>query len=809
MHEFWPIRTFSPVDGGNRQPVVGAASRESQFGVGSIVRVRGRVGRVASLRRHDACTAVGVRFASGDPADLVVMAPFDRLQWLPEGIRWARCGWRTLLGAVVRATADATGLPDAGRAAPASALRLLDWQLEPALTLLEGRASRVLVADAVGLGKTVQAAWALLATCDPSRDRALVLTPAGLRDQWQGELCRLFGLDATVVDAGHLRRLRQGLPQSVSPWSLPGVFIAAIDFVKQPEVLAGLLDTRWSLVVLDEAHGLTAHTDRRRAADLLARHADHVLLLTATPHSGDAAAFAELCRIGTVGGDELVTIRRSRADVQLPERRTVGTVAIRPVPAERRLHEALRLYLRHVRSGALLDADASALLRWVLLKRAASSSQALLRSLIRRRDAVAGVPAAPEQEDLPFGESGEHDTADDWMPDVIDIPALPDRQSETALLDHLIACAREAARVDSKVSALQRLLRRVREPALVFTEYRDTLDHVASGLADGITAARLHGGMSRVERREAERAFRTGAARILLATDAAGEGLNLHHTCRLVISVDVPWNPTRLEQRIGRVDRIGQRQRVHALILTGMSAADRILAGRFTQRQRRIAEDLDRVHAGSGASERAAASGERLRILRSATALVRSAAARPAPHGRATGSVPRAIPWRDVRPSLRRRLQLPRGVLLLYAVSAMTECGAIAASTAVPVAVQCGSSVPRGGIRQVLRACDRAARPVAARHAAAALQEARRVHRQRLVRLRRRLTASLAQVPESPPHPYQAGLFDRRTMTAALRRRAADRDRRRELRDALDRLAALDRIGAEPRVRPVAALVLR
>src|SRR5690606_14867227 len=108
---------------------------------------------------------------------------------------------------------EALGLPDAARlAAGASELRLLDWQLEPALALVEGRASRVLVADAVGLGKTVQAAWALLATMDPSRDRALVLTPAGLRDQWQAELGRLFGLEATIVDAAHLRRLRRELP---------------------------------------------------------------------------------------------------------------------------------------------------------------------------------------------------------------------------------------------------------------------------------------------------------------------------------------------------------------------------------------------------------------------------------------------------------------------------------------------------------------------------------------------------------------------------------------------------------------------
>jgi hypothetical protein len=124
------------------------------------------------------------------------------------------------------------------------------------------------------------------------------------------------------------------------------------------------------------------------------------------------------------------------------------------------------------------------------------------------------------------------------------------------------------------LAALARLLRRIEEPAIIFTEYRDTLRHMRDLVAPG--AALLHGGLSRDERRAALASFGPGG--LLLATDAAGEGLNLHHNCRIVVNLELPWNPMRLEQRIGRVDRIGQRRRVHAFhLIAGGTAEMRVL----------------------------------------------------------------------------------------------------------------------------------------------------------------------------------------------------------------------------------------
>jgi len=148
-----------------------------------------------------------------------------------------------------------------------------------------------------------------------------------------------------------------------------------------------------------------------------------------------------------------------------------------------------------------------------------------------------------------------------------------------------------AAVAESKVHVLRRLLTRVHEPLLVFTEYRDTLLHLRKTAAPG--AAVLHGGLSRAERTAAIEAFTRGEAGVLLATDAAGEGLNLHHRCRVVINVELPWNPVRLEQRTGRLDRIGQQRRVHTFHLVAHEAGERAVAEHLEAKRADAEKDLE------------------------------------------------------------------------------------------------------------------------------------------------------------------------------------------------------------------------
>ena len=792
-------RDFSEADGNLRRIVASSATQilpdPAAFGVGSAVLVRGQRARILSVEAHDNCCAFTLGRPGNDP--LVLLAPFDRLR--PAGaVRWRRSSPRRVYGAVAAAWLEARGLGRIGRAAArAPALRLLAWQLRAVHAIQRGETSRVLLADAVGLGKTVQAGLVHLTLREtPEHDRTLILTPAGLRDQWRDELERLFGLRPGVMDAPRLRRLSATLPSAVNPWAVPGVFIAAIDFIKQPEVLAQVLDVRWTLVVLDEAHALAAHTDRRRAADLTARASEYVLLLTATPHSGDAEAFDHLCAIGSLDGDQPLVVRRDRVDVGPVVPRRLRLIRVRSTPAERRLHAVLRRYLRHVRHDRVMTTEHVQLASWVLMKRAASSVRALRLTLERRRGVLAGMPHEFAQPALPFdGDAGEIQEEDTWMPAAIDLPGLRDRGAELRVLEWLVASAKMLETHDRKLQTAVKFVRRAREPLIVFTEYRDTLEHVAELLPAGSVAV-LHGGMRRSERRESLLRFTHGQVRVLLATDTAGEGLNLQHTCRAIVNLDVPWNPSRLEQRIGRVDRLGQRGRVHAVTLASR-AADAVLLRRFAARQRLAQNALEwSVPPAIEHDPADAASG--------AVAVLRAAAVQ-----RPRGSTRPHLPWASVDPATRRRLGLPPGVLLVF--RADTPLGSARPARPACFAVMVELAVGRlsgFSVRRLIEACAAVAAPAAARHTHAASQESLKIRRRCLTALRRRLQSSLSGEP-SIPELCQPGLFDRRAITAALERRAA-RERRR---DALERvLQSLDcESGSEDLepARPIAALILR
>ena len=222
----------------------------------------------------------------------------------------------------------------------------------------------------------------------------------------------------------------------------------------------------------------------------------------------------------------------------------------------------------------------------VLHKRALSSAWSLAQSVERRLarlTATAGsLRGIGDQLALPLGDpEGELVGADEapaWPADL----RLSDPAREIRLLEALSACARAAAANESKLAALVTLLRRSNQPAVVFTEYRDTLLHIRQQIAR--PALVLHGGLARDERVAVLAAFARDPAALLLATDAAAEGLNLHCGCRLVINLELPWNPMRLEQRIGRVDRIGQRRTVHAFHLVAAGTGEMRLLSRLRAR---------------------------------------------------------------------------------------------------------------------------------------------------------------------------------------------------------------------------------
>jgi SNF2 family DNA or RNA helicase len=445
---------------------------------------------------------------------------------------------------------------------------------------VRGRGSRILIADEVGLGKTIQAA--LIVAELQSRgaaSRVLVITPAGLREQWADELASRFNLQLTLFDTKTVARRRASLPIGVNPWSVEPFIVASIDYIKRPEVLPAVQSCRWDVVIVDEAHHVALGTDRRDAVDGLCRMAPYVLLLTATPHNGDARAFASLCDIGR-HDERLLVFRRTRQQIGQSYDRRVHQLRVRPTPEERHMHASVDAFVRAVQSEPAGRTAETWLALSTLRKRALSSAFALERSVQSRlRHLSSSTEDDQYQLGLPLTDAaGEFDATDDLPPWAI--PALRDSRRERFLLARVERAASRVAGHESKLDALSRILRRIAEPAMIFTEYRDTLMHIRDRIVPDATL--LHGGLSRDERRLALARFQRGG--LLLATDAASEGLNLHHTCRIVINLELPWNPMRLEQRIGRVDRIGQRRRVHAFHLIAAGTMEMRILQRLATR---------------------------------------------------------------------------------------------------------------------------------------------------------------------------------------------------------------------------------
>jgi hypothetical protein len=376
----------------------------------------------------------------------------------------------------------------------------------------------------------------------------------------------------------------------MNPWRLHPITVTSIDYVKRPEVMRALDAIVWDALVIDEAHALAGRSDRAAAAAALARRARTVVMLTATPHTGDDDAFDRLCRIGDLGGEfPLMLFRRTRQDVGFAVSRTSATLRVRPSVAESAMHTALMAYARKVWAQEISSSGSARLAMSVLARRASSSAASLARSVERRLALLARTEAESAQQiGLPFLEA----PGDEEPGAELAAPGLADQEDERRRLEAVLKAARRVESSESKLRLLSRFMRRTREPAIVFTEYRDTLERLADTLRehDPVT---LHGGLTAAERRDSLRRFTAGTARLLIATDAASEGLNLQERCRLVVNLELPWTPLRLEQRIGRVDRIGQRRRVHAVHLVAADTHEETTVARLLLRTRRAAAALD------------------------------------------------------------------------------------------------------------------------------------------------------------------------------------------------------------------------
>ncbi len=522
----------------------------------------------------------------------------------------------------------------ASRLAPAlahSAVDLNPHQIEAAAFALASLATGgAVLADEVGLGKTVEAGLVLAQLAAEGKPRAVILVPASLRAQWRDELRDKFGLDADVVDGDSCRAAEKaGL--RTNPFDTGGIVIASHPFAAMRA--SELERVAWDVAVIDEAHRLrNAYRKDHRTGQALRRGLRKCpkLLLTATPLQNDLmellglASFIDDALLGTEDAfrlqyatgeltDEKAADLKSRLDpvvirtlrrqvreyVKFTARRSI-VEDFAPSDEEQALYDRVSDYLRREDTHAIPMAR-RALFVLVYRKILASSSFALAGTLERLADSLNARLAGAEsslQADLALELDGFDDEVEELFDD--SAPARPKGsvavRQMAAELDELRDCARLARSIkrNAKGDALVRGLDRCftvskacgwPEKAVVFTEFRRTQDYLARLLESrGYSVTCLSGDVSGTEKRAALVEEFRHRTQILLMTEAGAEGLNLQF-CNLVVNFDLPWNPQRVEQRIGRCHRYGQQRDVLVLnFLNRANAADARLYDLLSQK---------------------------------------------------------------------------------------------------------------------------------------------------------------------------------------------------------------------------------
>jgi SNF2-related domain/Helicase conserved C-terminal domain len=510
------------------------------------------------------------------------------------------------------------------RLAPAlahSAVDLNPHQIEAAAFALAALPTGgAILADEVGLGKTVEAGLVLAQLAAEGKGRAIVLVPASLRAQWRDELQSKFGLDADVVDGDTVRAAeRNGI--RTNPFDTGGIVICSHPFAAMR--VAEVERVPWDVAIIDEAHRLrNAYRRDHRTGQALRKALRRCpkLLLTATPLQNELVELLGLASFiddALLGNEEAFRLQYAAGDLDEDKaadlKARLAPVVVRtlrrqvkeyvkftarrsivedfaPTSDEQSLYDRVSDYLRREDAQAIPHAR-RALFVLVYRKILASSSFALAGTLERLADSLDGKLAGAEcaaQADLVLEIDGFADEAEELFDD--GGPGRPKGPAAVramkAELAELRACARLARSIQSnaKGDALVRGLDRAftvakacgwPEKAVVFTEFRRTQDYLARLLASkGYSVTCLSGDVSGTEKRAALVEEFRGESQILLMTEAGAEGLNLQF-CNLVVNYDLPWNPQRVEQRIGRCHRYGQQRDVLVLnFLNRQNAAD-------------------------------------------------------------------------------------------------------------------------------------------------------------------------------------------------------------------------------------------
>jgi len=424
---------------------------------------------------------------------------------------------------------------------------------------------RILIADAVGLGKTIEIGMILSELVRRGRgERILIVTPKHVLEQMQHEMWTRFALPFVRLDSVGIQRVRQKLPATRNPFSLYKRAIISIDTLKQEKYRAHLARHKWDAIVIDESHNITGQTLNNRLARVLAPNTDALILASATPHNGRPESFAELIRLleptavtpdGEIIESEVkrLIIRRHRHSPEVArevgsdwaERMDPQHFLVDASPAENAIADELSTVWLHPATGASpYSGHNSALFPWTLAKAFLSSPAALRESVKERLRKLNAAPLVGQAREIEALER---------------LKALTDEALEqrSAKYDRLLAYLREIG--VSKTGT---------ERAVVFSERVATLHWLRDKLSTDLKLKDdqikiLHGGVNDIDQQSIVENFKQSSSplRVLVTGDVASEGVNLHSQCHELIHFDIPWSLIRIEQRNGRIDRYGQRQR--------------------------------------------------------------------------------------------------------------------------------------------------------------------------------------------------------------------------------------------------------
>ncbi len=501
---------------------------------------------------------------------------------------------------------------------------------------------RFLIADDPGAGKTIMAGLILkeLKLRNVVK-RILIVCPGHLKDQWRRELKDRFEENFVIIDRNIFNVL-----YGENPWDRENQIITSIDFGKRDDVLPSIKSSHFDLIIVDEAHKMSAYqygnevkrTGRYNFGESLSKITEHLLFLTATPHKGDPENFRlfldllepgyfstkEMLEESIKNKDNPLFIRRVKEDMKdfegkplfLP--RHVSTVPFnlgKNSPKEKNLYNKLSEYVKNQYNKAL-SANKKRNIGFaivILQRRFASSIFALWRSLDRRRIKLEDILQRSEsgqhveEKVFDFDEIEDLSEEDRWkeeeMWETLSVAENRDElKKEIALIKELIGESIEIINneIELKLTSLKRTLTRLNdqnkgEKILIFTESKDTLEYLEKRIRSwGYSVNTIHGGLKLEDRVNAEKVFKN-ETQVLVATEAAGEGINLQF-CHLMINYDLPWNPNRLEQRMGRIHRYGQTKEVYVFNLIAEDTRE----GRV---MRRVFEKLEEIKTALGSDK--------------------------------------------------------------------------------------------------------------------------------------------------------------------------------------------------------------